>query len=59
MKSKPQLNRHGLKLEYNPNNAADLKLAIEIAREWHCRGASENQLVAAIANRTLDLQQAA
>lgn len=46
MKSKAQNNRLGLKLEYNPTNPADLKLAIEIAREWHKRGASENQLVA-------------
>ena len=46
MKSKPQVNSHGLKLEFNPSNSVDVKLAIEIAREWHCRGASENQLVA-------------
>lgn len=47
MKSKPQVNGHGLKLEFNPSNTADVKLAIEIAREWHCRGANENQLVVA------------
>jgi hypothetical protein len=59
MKSKPNKNNHGLKLEYNPNDSADLKLAVEIARYWHKRGAGENRLVAITDNSKIHLQKAA
>ena len=57
MKSKLRINSQGWKLEYNPNDPSDVKLAIEAAREWHKRGAKENQLIAVIPD--IPLRQAA
>lgn len=59
MKSKASKNIHGLKLEYNPNNSSDVKLAIDIARYWHQRGATENTLVARVESFTVSLRQKA
>ncbi len=45
MKNRPTKTNQGIKLEYNPNNHKDLKLAIEVARHWHQRGSTENSLI--------------
>lgn len=45
MKAIPMKNTQGMRLEYNPNNTKDVRLAVEIARYWHCRGAIDNQLI--------------
>ena len=59
MKSKASKNNHGLTLEYNPDSPSDIKLAIDIARYWHQRGASENTLIARVEGFTVSVRQKA